>query len=283
MHSKTVILSAIVCVAAAFLAEAALAGNGESVSADLESSRLRILEPVGIFGTGALPVQEVTVGDLVQLQFSYPISPPFPKHIDARVADRSLTALSIAGSDGKVVALTPGKPQQGLIGVGFFSVFLRANTAGRTSAEVAVTLADGTVRKVSVKFLIREGKKPDRVQRVGKVLNVEYAIEKRRPPNLIVTATGEVPTAGWTQPTLVRRVYVQPPPDGIWEYDFWAVPPSGPAAQVISQVKAGDRWEGYDESSVKGVRVFGAGSGIVERRFSERTPVAGKSILYGKP
>jgi|GEM_PF-1627690 len=277
MRSKKAVLIALVCAAVIVVAGRALAGDGESVSADLESSRLRILEPVGIFGSKPPRVQEAEVGDLVQLQLSYPISPPFPRHVDAKVTNRALTALWIAGTDGKVVALTPGKPQQGLVGVGHFTVFLRANTPGRTSAEVTVTLTDDTVRKIPIKFLIHERKKPDRAQRVKKILNVEYAIEKRLPPNLLVSATGEVPTLGWTQPILVRRTYVQPPPDGIWEYDLYAVPPSGPAAQVISQVKATDRWNDYDESSVKGVRVYGEDNGVMEKRFgkdpsiSERT------------
>ena len=277
MQTRKTALIALACAVVTFPSGKALAGNGESVSADLESSRLRILEPVGIFGSNPPPVQEAEAGDLVQLQLSYPISPPFPRHVDAKVADRALTALWIAGTDGKVVALTPGKPEQGFVGVGHFSVYLRANTPGQTSAEVTVTLSDDSVRKIPIKFLIHERKKPDRAQRVKKILNVEYAVEKQVPPNLLVSAIGEVPTSGWTQPVLVRRTYVQPPPDGIWEYDLYAVPPAGPAAQVVSQVKATDRWNDYDELVVHGVRVYGEGQGVMEKRFDKESPV-GKGI-----
>lgn len=274
---------AFACVAVSILPAVAWAGNGESAAADLATSRLRVLEPVGIFETKPPAVQEVVVGELVQVQLSYPIIPRYPKHAQVKVADRALTALAIAGSDGRVAVLYPGKPQTGLIGVGHFSVFLRANTAGPTSAEVTVTLSDDSKTKVPLKFLIREPKKTDGAQRVKKILKIDYAIEKGLPPTLRVTATGEVPTLGWTEPKLVRRVYVQPPPDGIWEYEFHAVPPSGQVPQVVSPIQATDRWENFDQASVKGVRVFGEGDGVKEIRFdkdrkeSSRTPHAARA------
>lgn len=106
---------------------------------------------------------------------------------------------------------------------------------------------------------------------VGKILAVDYVEEEIKPPNLIVTATGEVPTAGFTKPTLVRAVYVTPPADGIQDYFLMAVPPSGPAATVVSQVKASDKWKAFKVEApwIKGVRVHGVGDGVMLKVFSK--------------
>lgn len=107
-------------------------------------------------------------------------------------------------------------------------------------------------------------------QVVAKIVDVEYAVEKIIPPNLIVTATGEVPTAGYQKPTLERVTYVVPPADGIQDYYLRATPPSGVAAQVISNVKATDRWKGYTDEApwIKGIRVHGTGDGVMVKMFS---------------
>ncbi len=91
-------------------------------------------------------------------------------------------------------------------------------------------------------------------------------IEKSNPPNLIVQAKGKVLTEGWTNPVLSRREYAIPPPDGMWEYDLYADRPEGPVPQVESIVEPPpDLWEGFDEENLKGVRVYGEGSGVVEK------------------
>ncbi len=107
--------------------------------------------------------------------------------------------------------------------------------------------------------------------RIGKILSVNYAIEEINPPNLVVEATGEVPTGGWTQAQLFRRIYVNPPLDGIWEYDLYGTPPSQPVPQVISEISASNRWEGFPQDLVKGIRVYGEGSGIVELLLDSST------------
>lgn len=104
--------------------------------------------------------------------------------------------------------------------------------------------------------------------RIEKILSVNYALEKTNPPNLVVEATGEVPTGGWTQGKLSRRIYVTPPADGIWEYDLYGTPPSQQVPQVVSEISASNRWESFPQGLVKGIRVYGEGSGIVELLFN---------------
>jgi len=107
-------------------------------------------------------------------------------------------------------------------------------------------------------------------EKVKTILNLDYTIQTSNPPNLVVTATGQVPTGGWKDARLDRRVYVQFPPDGIWDYDLTAVPPSGPAPTVISQVNATDVWKGFPAGKLKGVRVHGVGDGVKEVRFDAK-------------
>lgn len=105
---------------------------------------------------------------------------------------------------------------------------------------------------------------------VSKILKVTHQIEIQEsfPPNLYVKAIGEVSTGGYTNVKLERAIYATPPKDGIQDYFLKAVPPSGPAITVISQVEAIDLWHGFP-SWVKGIRVHGVKDGIVVIKFEQ--------------
>jgi hypothetical protein len=100
------------------------------------------------------------------------------------------------------------------------------------------------------------------LKRVPQITDVTYELQTSDPPNLVVTAEGTVPTGGWTEVQLIRRVYEKEPTDGIWEYDLLAKPPDGPAPQVLSTVKASDLWQKVDAKKLKGLRVYGLEKGI---------------------
>jgi hypothetical protein len=123
-----------------------------------------------------------------------------------------------------------------------------------------------------------EGKKDLQPQVVTEIIKVDYALEKIRPPNLVVTAVGKVNTGGWTNVQLVRVTYVMAPEDGIQDYILFAVPPSGPAPQVISEVKATNRWERYTEEApwIKGIRVHGIDKGVLTKMLDSAGQSAGE-------
>lgn len=100
------------------------------------------------------------------------------------------------------------------------------------------------------------------LKRVAEITDVKYELQTSEPPNLVVTALGNVPSGGWTEVQLIRREYLKEPADGIWEYDLLAKPPQGPSTQAITTVKATDTWEKVDLSRLKGLRVYGLGKGI---------------------
>ncbi|MCH9654042.1 MAG: hypothetical protein K0U86_11055 [Planctomycetes bacterium] len=112
---------------------------------------------------------------------------------------------------------------------------------------------------------------------VPKILKVTHKIQESHPPNLELNVTGQVPTSGYTDVQLLRMVYVQPPQDGIQDFYLKAIPPSGLAATVISQVTASKTWKGYP-AWVKGIRVHGVKDGIVEIKFN-KDPETPKPIL----
>ena len=77
-----------------------------------------------------------------------------------------------------------------------------------------------------------------KTEKVQKTLSVQLALMKSKPPQLAITAFGQVNSGGWKNGALQPRIYIQPPQDGIQDLDFVAEPPSGPATQVISPITA---------------------------------------------
>lgn len=117
----------------------------------------------------------------------------------------------------------------------------------------------------------QDKKAPPGPQVVAKILKADYEEQETAPPNLVVRATGQVSSGGYTKPTLLRAVYTTAPEDGIQDYFLVAIPPSGPAIQVISEVKASDTWKGFRKEApwIKGIRVHGIGEGIVVKMFGK--------------
>src|SRR5690606_25990055 len=99
-------------------------------------------------------------------------------------------------------------------------------------------------------------------KQIDKVDDVKLAFDKES-GKLVITAVGEVPTAGYSQPTLVKVTYIKAPEDGMQDYYLMAVPPDGPSAQVISQIVARDTLPSVP-AWMKGVRVHGVGEGVKE-------------------
>ena len=108
--------------------------------------------------------------------------------------------------------------------------------------------------------------KPPQPVTVKKVLSAKLVAEKG---SLTVTAVGEVPTGGYTKPTLTRVQYFKQPDDGIQDYTFEAVPPAGIATQVVSKVTATDTWPSLP-GWVKGVRIHGVGDGTLVKMLAEK-------------
>ena len=102
-------------------------------------------------------------------------------------------------------------------------------------------------------------------KKVLKVLEIELSIEKINPPNLVINAKGEVTTGGWSNGHLLPFVYITPPVDGVYEFDFVADPPEGIVPQVITPIDAKPFiWKAFPEE-LKGVKVYASSNSKIEK------------------
>ena len=100
---------------------------------------------------------------------------------------------------------------------------------------------------------------------IPKILSADLALQKINPPNLVIAAVAEVPTAGYTDAQLHLAHYQTPPKDGIQDCYFTAVRPTGASAQVLTQLKASAVIIDVDAKApwLRGVRIHGLGKGMV--------------------
>jgi len=89
---------------------------------------------------------------------------------------------------------------------------------------------------------------------IYEVDSVTITLIKKNPPEYRIDATGKTRTAGWSNPDLSGVVYVQAPPDGIYDYNFVAEPPSGVSAQVLTPISVQKAIGGMPKG-FRGVRV----------------------------
>lgn len=83
---------------------------------------------------------------------------------------------------------------------------------------------------------------------------------------LKVNTRGQANSAGWDNVRLEPRIYIDPPQDGVQEFDLVGDPPSGPVADVMTEVKAKVEMPRPDWAT--GVRVHAKTNSIEE-------PIAG--------
>ena len=84
---------------------------------------------------------------------------------------------------------------------------------------------------------------------------------------LSIVAHGTVTTSGWRNPRLIPYVYITPPADGIYDFDFVADAPDGQALQVLLPISAKEEWQDFP-SDLKGVRIH-ASTNSVEKKLDE--------------
>lgn len=114
-------------------------------------------------------------------------------------------------------------------------------------------------------------------QSIMSVESVSYLLNKKLPPDLVINATGHTSTADWTEPQLQPYLYIQPPKDGIQDFDFTAKAPGNGAAEVISKITASATLADVDllnywgqDKPLLGIRVH-ASNGSVETLFGKST------------
>lgn len=107
------------------------------------------------------------------------------------------------------------------------------------------------------------------------IANVNIALLKSNPPQLVITSSGFVSTSGWSNGRLEPQFYIKFPQDGIQDFDFVADPPEGMALMVISGITAKPlEWDNPPEN-LKGVRVHSQ-SNAIEAKIADNNSFAVK-------
>jgi hypothetical protein len=93
------------------------------------------------------------------------------------------------------------------------------------------------------------------MEKILEVLDVELFVLENHPPKLRISASGNIPGEGWTNPRLEPFVFIQPPPDGIYDFDFVADPPhQEPATDAITPIGVVHLWDPLPPDA-RGVRI----------------------------
>ncbi len=107
------------------------------------------------------------------------------------------------------------------------------------------------------------------------IKEVELDQIDRKSPILVIRAVGTVPTSGWKNPELVPFVYIQPPPDGVFDFDFVAESPEGIVAPAITPIVVNHKL-GKVGDEFRGVRVHSSTNAEVAL-FGQK-PVGGRTL-----
>jgi hypothetical protein len=83
---------------------------------------------------------------------------------------------------------------------------------------------------------------------------------------VLIHATGHTNSAVWHNVRLEPKRYIQPPPDGIWDFAFVG-DPTGAVLDVIAPVTADYVWKDFPPD-LQGVRVI-AETDVIEKRFEK--------------
>lgn len=116
---------------------------------------------------------------------------------------------------------------------------------------------------------------------LNKVLEVKrasYFTFRTNPPILVISAEGTVPTSGWRNAVLVPWIYIQPPADGLQDFDMAAEPPDGLALEVVTPIAA--QWSGEMAGWTKGFRLH-ASQGALDVVFGDQAAVDDDKVLRG--
>jgi hypothetical protein len=98
--------------------------------------------------------------------------------------------------------------------------------------------------------------------RILTIENIQIQVAKTKTPSVIITALGTVTSGGWSKPRLSPWVYIAPPADGIYDFDFEAAPPTGIATQGITAIATAQVIPN-PPSWLKGVRIHASSNNLV--------------------
>lgn len=100
--------------------------------------------------------------------------------------------------------------------------------------------------------------------KIYQVDSIELQILKMQPPILYIIAQGTVTSTGWKNGQLVPYIYITPPADGIYEFDFVSEPPTGISLPVLMPTMAEGQWQDFPQE-LKGVKIYASTNSLIEK------------------
>lgn len=107
--------------------------------------------------------------------------------------------------------------------------------------------------------------------KVYEIKDIRLTVLKTLSPQLAIEVDAIVPTTGYTDPELVEYIYIHPPLDGVYDFDFYATPPSGPSLDVLSPITAKALMDPVPVD-LKGVEVHASNNSKVALLSASRRP-----------
>lgn len=125
------------------------------IQSNLEGE-FRVFDPVGIHGPYPKEPYVAHPGDVLCMQLTYPISPPFPTKVVAHSNNAAATPMGelAVRSPGRIVTLTAGKKEEGVVGVGYLTVLGRASKPGMATITCEVSVGEGKTLEVPFKIKV---------------------------------------------------------------------------------------------------------------------------------
>lgn len=114
-------------------------------------------------------------------------------------------------------------------------------------------------------------------KQILEVTVVDVQIQKSNPVQYLISAEGYASSSGWTKPELAARSYTGGvPADGIQDFDFLAIPPSGHANPSLHRHEASVQMP--DSPKIHGIRIH-ARLNSLQSSLKAYSPSAGASVL----
>lgn len=115
-------------------------------------------------------------------------------------------------------------------------------------------LAIGLLSAISFAADKVEGEAPKKAKGQKLVMEVSEVTVTKDGTAVTITAKGQVNSGGWSKPVLVPYIYVTPPADGVYTFEFVANEPEGMSTMALAPVEAKHVWKDVP-AGAKSVRV----------------------------
>ena len=100
-------------------------------------------------------------------------------------------------------------------------------------------------------------------QPIWEITAVQITDLQNDPPQLSITVQGNITSGGWVNPQLIQFQYIVPPQDGIYDFEFMAVPPKEASTTVITAIEVEYILDPVPEDLL-GVRINAEQNSVVE-------------------